>query len=125
MPVQTELQPYYKDISKRLLCKRKVKRRFLLEFQNGVQELIDNHPNTTPQEVRSHFGTPEEIAGEFLASLHPNEVKRALNWKRVLLIGLGMALLLLVLYIVISLIDGHLAATGFLGNDLTDHGIIN
>jgi len=120
--MQTELQLYYKDVSKRLLCKRKVKRRFLQDFKNGVREFIENHPDATPQEVRAHFGTPEEIAGEFLASLQSNEVKRALDWKRVLLIGLGIALLLLALYIAISLIDGHLAATGYHGGGLTDLG---
>jgi len=90
-----------------------------------VVEFIDNHPDTTPQEVRARFGTPEEIAGEFLASLHSNEVKRALDWKRVLLIGLGIALLLLALYIAISLVDEHLVATGYHGGGLTEGGILN
>ena len=118
---KTELSQYFKEISKRLLCKRGVKRQFLIEFQSSVQDYIDKRPEVTLEDVRSHFGAPEEIANEFLASIELGSLKKAFGWKRVLIIGLCVALLLLTLYIVASLIDGHLAVTGFHETEVALH----
>ena len=123
--LQDDVRQYCREVESLLICAPKTRQTFTEEFQSDVQAYIsENGDDVSADELWAYFGAPEDIAKGFLDSLSSKAVKRAIDWKKVLLTGIGIALFLLALYIVISLIDGHLAASGFRGNDLTDHGNI-
>jgi CHASE3 domain sensor protein len=98
----------------------------MAQFRDDVQSFINEcEDDASMEDIQEFFDTPENIANGFLDSLGSKEIKKAINWKKVLLIGLGLVLLALALWIVISLIDGHLAATGYGGIEVIDNGTLN
>jgi len=124
--MQEDIRQYYCDVESLLVCNPKTKRRFLGELRNDVQAFIKEHEgNVSMEDIQDFFGTPETIASGFLETLVSKDIKKAISWKKVLLIGIGLVILALALWIVISLIDGHLAATGSGDSYLVDYGTLN
>ena len=124
--LEESIQQYYHEVESLLVCKAKTKRSFMAQFRDDVQSFINEcESDASMADIQEFFGTPENIANGFLDSLSSKEIKKAINWKKVLLIGVGLVLLGLVLYMVVAWIDGHLAATGYHGGGLIENGIIN
>jgi len=123
--LQDDARQYCREVEALLVCPSKTKRAFMSELRSDVQAYItENGEDVSADEIQAYFGTPEDIANGFLSSLSSKKIKWAFSWKKALLIGIGIVLLLLALHIVIALIDGHLAATGEISDGLIDHGNI-
>ena len=122
--LQEAARQYCREVETLLVCSSKTKRAFMGELRSDVQAYItENGEDVSADEIRAYFGTPEDISNSFLDTLSSKAVKRAINWKKVLWVGVGIVLLISVLYMVIALIDGHLAATGEVGGFLIDHAM--
>lgn len=121
--LEGDVRLYCREVEILLVCKAKIRRSFIAEFQSDIQSFISEAGgNVSMEDVRKFFGPPENIANGFLESLSPKDVRRAINWKRTIVIGLGVILLALIIYAAISLIDGHLAAVGQGEEYLLVHG---
>jgi len=122
--LQDDVRQYCREVEALLVCAPKTRQAFTEEFQSDVQAYIsENGEDVSADELRAYFGAPEDIAKGFLDSLSSKALKRAIDWKKVLLTGIGITLFLLVVYMTISLIDGHLAVTGDGDGFLIDHSI--
>ncbi len=111
---QNELDLYYDEINKALICDAKVKKNFMLDLKENIKDFIEENPGASVDDVIARFGSPAIISETFFENLNPKHVKKEINGKRVLVIGVAIAITLLLLYLAISFIDVHLNATGYL-----------
>lgn len=109
-----QLNAYYKEISSFAGLTGKQKKEFLNELKTTVNEYMELNPDCTIDDIKSVFGTPEEISLSFIENGNLTKVKRQINIKKVIIAAVITALLIWFAFAVISLIDVHLEADGTL-----------
>lgn len=108
-----ELTKYYKEIADGIQSGGNQKTLFLCDFEDCVEDYISEHPDCTAEEIRLHFGSSEDIAKGFCEASSVAEPSRN-NITKYLLIGIAAAVLIWLVFAVISLIDVHSEAHGTL-----------
>ena len=111
---KTELKAYYSEIEKLLVCDRKLKTAFMAELKANIDEYIAIVGETDIDSIRAEFGTPEVIAESFLINSDAVTIKKKLDIKKCILIAIAIALVIYLAFIVISLIDVHTEAHGYM-----------
>lgn len=111
---KTELKAYYSEIEKLLVCDRKQKTAFMTELMANIDEYIATVGKTDIDSIRAEFGTPEVIAESFLMNSDAVTIKNKLDIKKCILIAIVIALVIYLAFVVISLIDVHTEAHGYI-----------
>lgn len=115
---KTELRLYYKEIEKLLVCNRKQKDAFMAELRANIDEYIANVGEINIENIKAEFGTPEAIAESFLTNSNALAIKKKVDIKKCILIAIAVALLIYLAFVVISLIDVHTEAHGYIQESL-------
>ena len=110
----TQLKAYYKEIEKLLVCDRKQKNAFISELKANIDDYVSNCPEADIDKIKAEFGTPEIIAESFLSNSDAIAIRKKLNIKKCILIALAIALIIYLAFVVISLIDVHTEAHGYM-----------
>ncbi len=111
---KTELKEYYREIDKLLVCDRKQKTAFMAELQANIEEYIATVGETDIESIMAEFGTPEIIAESFLSNSDAVSIKKKLSIKKCIIMAIVIALLVYLAFVVISLIDVHTEAHGYM-----------
>ena len=85
--VKTDADLYLEAVNKKLVCPRRIRKKFLSQLSADVTELAEtckSEPTTADLEAR--FGTPEEVAVNYLHAAGFSEVRESLSSKRVVVI---------------------------------------
>lgn len=110
----SELKAYYKEIEKLLVCDRKQKDEFMFALKADIDEYIATVGETDIESIRAEFGTPEKIAESFLSNSDALTIKKKLDIKKCIIIAVVVALLIYLAFVIISLIDVHTEAHGYI-----------
>lgn len=110
----SELKAYYKEIEKLLVCDRKQKIAFMSELRANVEDYIAAVGETDIDSIRAEFGTPEKIAESFLSNSDALTIKKKIDVKKCIVIAVVVALLIYLAFVIISLIDVHTEAHGYI-----------
>lgn len=82
--VKTDADLYLEAVSKKLVCPRRIRKKFLSQLSADVVELAEalkSEPTTADLEAR--LGTPEEVAVNYLHAAVFSEVRERLSSKRI------------------------------------------
>lgn len=71
----SDIQKYIKAIRKRMACSCIQKNQFLQDFEMAVCQ-FQTETNASYEQLISHFGTPEQIADEFMETLGLEAINR-------------------------------------------------
>lgn len=94
------LSGYYWEIRSWLPCSRQQKDQILSRFRDSVQSYLDANPAADFDQIRSHFGTPEQIAGAYIEELGTAEILRMLRIRRkIVAIVAGVAAAIFLIWI--------------------------
>ncbi len=105
---------YLKQVKKELRCLAKQKCAFLAELETGLRELAQESSDLTMDKLIAAFGTPQKQAQDFMETLDASEIKKAFTWKKLVLIGVIVALLIWGAIGVIATIDSHKSVNGYI-----------
>ena len=108
-----QLDEYFAEVSKALMCPPKQKKAFINQLRSDVESFLNDNPDATADEIKACFGSAESIAQSFITNSEPGTLKKALDIKKVILIGVIVALVIYLAFVVISLIDVHTEAHGY------------
>jgi len=98
--VNLELRNYYKQIKKNLPFSKQSSI-LLKNLKNSIDDYISLHSHFNIQEIIDTFGTPDEIAMSFIASIDSKELKKQLSAKRIIFIGfLSLVILFTSVYLI-------------------------
>jgi len=103
---------YLKDVEQQLSGKKVQKKAFLKKLAADVAERLEEEPELDSTALANAFGSPEELASEFIGSIDAKEVRKAFGWKKIVLIGVIAAFLVWLIMIVALWIDGHYGVHG-------------
>lgn len=109
-----QLKSYYKEISSALICSAKQKKAFMNELKSDIDEYLATCPQADMDKIKAEFGTAQEIASSFITGSDTAEIKRKLDIRKLLIIAVIIALAIYLAFIVISLIDVHSEAHGYI-----------
>ncbi len=104
---------YLKEVEQQLCGKKAQKKAYLKTLSADVAERLEEEPNLDSAALALAFGSPEELAAEFMGTMDTKEVRKAFGWKKIVLLA-AIAMVLIWLIAVVSLwIDGHNAVNGY------------
>lgn len=108
-----ELKNYYSRVGNSIICDRRQKKEFLCQLKENVEEFISDTPDATMEDIEKIFGTPKSISGSFIENTDSLKIRRQVQLKKVLIISVVIALVIYALFVVLSLIDVHTEAHGY------------
>ncbi len=98
--MKTDLQKYYKQISKAL--PRRGRKTLIPDIKASVNSYLAEHPDATFEDVVSYVGTPECIANEYYANQDSTKITKKIQSSR-LILRVVISIVLFVLAIFIGL----------------------
>jgi len=104
---------YLKAVEQQLSGKKAQKKAYLKKLAADVAERLEEEPELDSAALASAFGSPEELAAEFMGTLNAKDVKKAFGWKKIVLIGVIIALLIWGAIGIIAVVDSHKSHNGY------------
>lgn len=81
--VNPAISQYLHEVEKEMTCSPKRKKELLRRLNTDIEELADDYGSELDkQSIEAHFGTPKDIAENFLATTDYAEVKKAFLVKK-------------------------------------------
>lgn len=102
--MNTAVRAYQQAVSKRIRCRRKMRKHAMDQIQNAMSPFLSEHPEAVAADLHRAFGTPEEFSTLIQKELPMSEVRA---WKQErqrtrmligVLTGLALLVFLLVFY---------------------------
>ena len=103
---------YLKEVEQQLCGKKAQKKAYLKTLSADVAERLEEEPNLDCAALALAFGSPEELATEFMETLDTKDVKKAFNGKKIVLIGVIAIVVIWLIGVSIALFDGHASVNG-------------
>ena len=75
----------------------KKKRQFLKKLSCAMEEYASENPDLTFDQLKEHFGTPQEIVHEYLSEMPEEELRRCLSIKKYVRICLCAILIVFII----------------------------
>ncbi len=110
--IEKEIEKYISDVSSKLLCSKEKKKELIEDIRGAVFDFAEGSDTKDIADIYKHFGTPEELAKAHMSELDPEQIKKKVNIRRVVIVAVVVALIALVFSLIIALIDGHIAGNG-------------
>lgn len=108
-----EIQKYKKHVKALLICDSQTAKSYLSDLENGIADFVENSGATSIEEVITRFGEPEVVARAFFESADIRKIKRRMNIKRMLLVGVLLAVVIWAVAVSYLSIDAHLSMPGY------------
>ena len=100
---------YIRQVRKHLVCPVSLKTPFIRQLKTDVQDYCDDNPSADLSVISAHFGSPTDIAEEFLSTLSAQAVARCTSrQKRVLRLTVVVVFSALLLMAVLVIRDYQL-----------------
>lgn len=116
-PLKDELNEYISNIRKQLVCNAADKKRLLSDLTFNIDEFIEDHPESSINDIIEHFGTPEDIAGGYLSSLEGgelnNKLKKTKKIRKCILFACGIIVFILVCIFIFEYLDSRNFVNGY------------
>ncbi|MBQ3136623.1 MAG: hypothetical protein IJB74_03985 [Clostridia bacterium] len=105
--VEKEIKEYLSKIKNFLICDSKLKKSIITEIEESIYEFAETNGIRNIEEIEKHFGTPEDVAREYLSLIDPKLIKKAVSIKRFILYATVTALVIFVVFLVITYLDAR------------------
>ena len=88
---------YLKQVKK--YCPLSFRKKLITELKNDLLDFLENHPDSTLENIYQHFGTPETFASEYILAMDNEQRQELINrskWnKRCVLAGVILIVLII------------------------------
>lgn len=106
--VNPVISQYLHEVEKEMTCPPKRKKELLQRLNSDIEEFADDYGNTLDkQSIEAHFGTPKDIAENFLAATDYAEVKKAFSTKKAIIVCVAAACLIALIGIASYILYDH------------------
>lgn len=104
---EKEIEKYLSEIRDSLVCSSKLKNEIISEIEGLLYDFAERKEIRDISEIYEHFGTPEEMAKTYLSQADPKTIRNAIKFKKVVIVGVLFALLMLGIFYVSTFVDAH------------------
>lgn len=93
--MEKQIKRYIKAIRKRMACSSILKSQFIQDFENDILR-YQSENSASYHQIVEHFGSPEQVASDFMEALDPSDIKRdSLHSKKIYWIVICMLIIVL------------------------------
>lgn len=121
--LKKEIKKYIREINLNIICDFKTRRKYIGDLKASVFDYIDETNSESIDEIYSHFGTPQEIAKAFFEHADIRKIRKRMNFTKVLLIGVIIALVMWAGALIYAVIDANIINRGYyeewIGNSIS------
>ncbi|MEZ3420994.1 MAG: hypothetical protein K1V95_03640 [Eubacterium sp.] len=111
--LEQEINRYLKEIKSNIICDFKTKRKYICDLKTSIYDFAEeNHVNDFKQ-VYQQFGPPREIAKTFFEQADIKKIKKRMDFTRILLIGVIIALVMWAGVLIYAVIDANITNPGY------------
>ncbi len=105
--IEKDIEKYIDEVEEYLVCLEKNKQKVIDEIRNSIYVYAEENGISDIDEVYERFGTPEEIASQYLSTVDPKMIKKALSIKRIVVIALTAIVVSFIVFLVVMFMDAH------------------
>lgn len=121
----SERRQYIKEIKALLVCDKDQQAKFLENFNSDIDDYLSDNPEAGLDELKRDFGTPQEIADEFLAHSSAKEIKKRMSGSKVLVaVVLGIMILVFAVYLSAMLIEAKIDKNAHFEDTIIVHDVV-
>ena len=111
--IEKEIEKYISDVSSKLLCSKEKKKELIKDIRGAVFDFAEGSGTKDIADIYKHFGTPEELAKAHMSELDPEQIKKKVNIRKVIIVAVIIILLLCLAGVAVIVIEnrkeiGHL-----------------
>lgn len=99
--MQKELKKYYREIRSLLIVRSKETKKFMRDFVSSVEDFTAPDGIDSFEQVRAHFGEPEDIARAFLETAQLKDIRRRVRLRTIVFSVLIAAFAIWVCYVTV------------------------
>ncbi|MDE5670800.1 MAG: hypothetical protein K2I14_04990 [Eubacterium sp.] len=118
--LKRDIKRYIKEINQNIICDFRTRKKFISDIKNSVYDFAESENAVTMDDICKHFGTPQQIAKEFLLNADVKQIKRRMNVTKIVLIGIIAALVMWAAGLVYAIIDANVIHSGDVIEEIGD-----
>ena len=119
--LKKDINQYIKEIKQNIICDFKTRKKFISDIKNSIYDFVECENSTSIDDVYHHFGTPQQIAKEFILNADVKKIKRRMNFTKVVFVGVIIAIVLWATAVTIDLIDSLRDNHGYYVDEIVDY----
>lgn len=101
--MKKKIKQYIRKVKQRIRCPKKVRSNFIDTLTESVEDYINENPDCTDKDIEEYFGTPDEVALEFMKNIKSEELERYLTLQKRLKLLIVVIILAILIVFCISL----------------------
>ncbi len=105
--IKKDIEKYLSQVKSYLPCRKADKTAILEDIRQAIFEFTENSGAETIDDIYKRFGTPEEIAKSYLSDTEPQNIKKAINVRKVIIAAVVAALLIFLGFLIAVFLDLH------------------
>ena len=113
MAMQNKIKEYIKSVKKQIVCPTAESRQMLRELQANVSDFAQENPDADMVQIVEQFGEPEEIAKAYLSDAEPNNIKKAINIRKVIIAAVIAVIVIYLGIMIFVAVDAHNETHGY------------
>ena len=94
---KTEITQYCREVRSYLPCSFREKRRIIRQIQDNISLYLQDHPDADMQQIRAHFGTPNQIAAACVEDMETAVLLRSLRTRKKIVTAIAAGVLSIVI----------------------------
>ena len=118
--LKKEINKYIKEIKLNIICDFKTRNKFISDIKNSIFDFVECENIVSMDDIYNHFGTPQQIAKEFFLNADVKKIKRRMNFTKIVLIGIIVALIMWATTLVYAIIDANYIHDGHIVEEIVD-----
>lgn len=99
-----ELNAYYRDISRSLLCSGSEKKKLLDQIKSSVENYLVENPDATIESIIEKIGSPEEISDGYYSNMDGAIVANRMRIGRKILLSVTLAVASALMVYIIAIV---------------------
>ena len=105
--INKDIEKYLSQVESYLHCKKEARIAILADIREAVFEFAENNEVHSIDDIYKRFGTPEEIAKAYLSDAEVQNIKKAINIRKLLVAAIVASLLIFTSIMIGIFIDSH------------------
>ncbi len=111
--IEKDIEKYMSEVNSHLFCLQKNKKAVLEDIREAILEFTENNEVETMDVIYARFGTPEEIAKAYIADAEPQNIKKAFNIRKMIVVAIVILILIYLTIMLCVAYDAHSANHGY------------
>ena len=118
--INKDIEKYLSQVKAYLPCRKADKTAILEDIRQAILEFAENSGAETIDDIYNRFGTPEEIAKAYLSDAEPQNIKKAINVRKVIIAAV-VAIIMIYLGVMFFIVyDAHNETHGYFTESVKD-----